>query len=331
MASASASPAGTSWGNDWRHPNLAGSSDGLAKQTLEISERFTEDDVPQVIYLIDEYSNACDNVVLLSDTLSADRTKLVKFAVDSAATTSVVNLMGYLSLLTGTKLPTVASAAGDITATAKGILETSLGRMKHKVILEAIYMPSCPVNVLSIPQLKAFGFGFSFDTQGNGTEDSYILTPRDRSGKRAKIPLDIDPMTGLFYTTVTIRVEKGSDVISSAEESILMAMTPYKILLTVLGPDLDEPVVKVYTAASMQLLHERMGHISFDTLRKLQGTVRNLKIPGGFSTLPPCHICDAIKVQKSKWPLHSEMWVSLHSSVVMSSIQICMGRFVWNL
>ena len=235
----------------------------------------------------------------------------MKFIIDSGATKSVVKLVDHLeSLNISQQLPMVASAAGDVAAQASGLLHANLGDLKHEVLLEALYMPSCPVNVLSVPQLKKHGFSFSFDTECNGVEDNYMLTPCDAHGVRSRINLDVDPMTGLFYTTATIRIEKGQKELVVREEQQLHNMSPFKVLMIVLGDESFDSTYfseTVLTASDMQLLHERMGHIGFDALRRLQGTTRNLKIPGGFSVLKPCIICDTIKVQKSKWPLNSDV------------------------
>ncbi len=244
------------------------------QQLLDIRDYLTEDDLPQVMLLFPQCSedfvlttllDACEDITRARPT--ADEQEIqVRFIIDSGATKSVVTLKDYLKFLSQTQLPMIASAAGDVRAHASGLIDARFGLMKHEVLLEALYMPSCPVNVLSVPQLKRLGFGFSFDVDPDGGEDDYILTPRDKDGNRIKMALDTDPMTGLFYTTATIRIDRCPKALFVGEERRIDAMSPCEVLFIIVGGDTIEDLITdtVLTASDMQLLHERMGHIGFE-------------------------------------------------------------------
>jgi hypothetical protein len=149
-------------------------------------------------------------------------------------------------------------------------------------------------------QLRSLGWKIVFDDDSPSAEGSYMLTPRKLKLVRDKIPLLKDQMTGLFYIAVKISKVRSSPNLLIQEE-----YSPALLALNVIvSPDVHANEDEV-VAVTMQQLHERTGHASFQTLRSMLQSTRNLKITGPM-TLEPCPICDAIKVQKSKWPLHSE-------------------------
>ncbi len=130
-----------------------------------------------------------------------------------------------------------------------------------------------------------------------------MLTPNTKAtSSREMIPMLKDYATGLFYIIVKIPGERLEPDESFQEENSPILL---ELSLIMSSTNQQEPSNETI-AVTMQQLHERTGHASFDTLRSmLQYSTRNLKITGPM-TLAPCQTCSAIKIQKFKWPLRTE-------------------------
>ena len=99
----------------------------------------------------------------------------------------------------------------------------------------------------------------------------------------------------IFIGNVPLSISLGDDHDHAVVNDGMDAFADVCALLDIAAPDL------ICTAEELlQQYHERLGHPSFDVLRKLVETTYGLKVKGPFQ-LAPCKVCDAIKVEKDSF------------------------------
>lgn len=99
----------------------------------------------------------------------------------------------------------------------------------------------------------------------------------------------------IFIGNVSLSISLGDDHDHAVVNDGMDAFADVCALLDIAAPDL------ICTAEELlQQYHERLGHPSFDVLRKLVETTYGLKVKGPFQ-LAPCKVCDAIKVEKDSF------------------------------
>ena len=99
----------------------------------------------------------------------------------------------------------------------------------------------------------------------------------------------------IFIGNVSLSISLGDDHDHAVVNDGMDAFADVCGLLDIAAPDL------ICTAEELlQQYHERLGHPSFDVLRKLVETTYGLKVKGPFQ-LAPCKVCDAIKVEKDSF------------------------------
>ena len=99
----------------------------------------------------------------------------------------------------------------------------------------------------------------------------------------------------IFIGNVSLSNSLGDDHDHAVVNDGMDAFADVCALLDIAAPGL------ICTAEELlQQYHERLGHPSFDVLRKLVETTYGLKVKGPFQ-LAPCKVCDAIKVEKDSF------------------------------
>ena len=219
----------------------------------------------------------------------------IRLMLDSGATKSVVRALRYLINQHREEIP-VNSAAGVTYAEGLGDLRVLLGDLADSIIIQvpALAMSQCPVDILAVRQLVTLGFRMVLDRD----EPHLLAPPSGPTRARRKLPLEYDADAGLYFIDGDVILDLDDEHAHAVVNDGMDAFADVCALLDVAAPDLICNAEEL-----LQRYHERLGHPSFDVLRKLVETTYGLKVKGPFQ-LAPCKVCDAIKVEKDSFATH---------------------------